>query len=89
MERVVTRMAHDTLGISARLKDYIVETTLTELDACTTKVTMSHFYATPTLQSRVFDWIARGKIARNTEATLRMLKARLEPATGDAQSLSP
>ena len=89
MERVVTRMAHDTLGISARLKDYTVETTLTELDACRTKVTMSHCYATPTLQSRVFDWIARGKIARNTEATLRMLKARLEPATGDAQSLSP
>jgi len=59
MERVVTRMAHDTFGISARLKDYTVETTLTELDACTTKITMSHFYATPTLQSRVFDWIAR------------------------------
>ena len=87
MERVVTRMAHDTLGISARLKDYTVETTLTELDACTTKITMSHFYATPTLQSRVFDWIARDKIARNTEATLRTLKARLEPATDDAREV--
>jgi uncharacterized protein YndB with AHSA1/START domain len=60
MERVVTRMAHDTLGISARLKDYTVETTLTELDACTTKVTMSHSYATPTLRSlilmRIKNW---------------------------------
>jgi hypothetical protein len=32
----------------------------------------------------VFDWIARDKIARNTEATLRMLKVRLESATGDS-----
>jgi uncharacterized protein YndB with AHSA1/START domain len=50
MERIVTRLAHDTFGISERLKDYTVETTLTELDACTTKVTMSHFYATSTLE---------------------------------------
>jgi uncharacterized protein YndB with AHSA1/START domain len=56
MERVVTRMAHDTLGISARLKNYTVETTLTELDACTTKVTMSHFYALPTLRSSASWW---------------------------------
>jgi uncharacterized protein YndB with AHSA1/START domain len=83
MERIVTRLPHDTLGISAQLKDYTVETTFTELDSRTTKVTMSHFYATPTLRSRVFDWIARDKIARNTEATLRMLKARLESATDD------
>jgi hypothetical protein len=33
MERLVTRMADDRLGLTARLKDYTVETTLTELDA--------------------------------------------------------
>jgi hypothetical protein len=31
----------------------------------------------------VLDWIVRDTIARNTEATLRTLKARLEPATDD------
>ena len=31
----------------------------------------------------MLDWIARDTIARNTEATLRTLKARLEPATAD------
>jgi uncharacterized protein YndB with AHSA1/START domain len=84
MERTVTRLADDTFGITARLKDYTVETTLTELDACTTKVTMSHFYATPTLRARVLERIARDTMARNTEATLRTLKARLEPATEDS-----
>ena len=33
----LTRMAHDTLGISARPKEYTVETTLTELDEMTGK----------------------------------------------------
>jgi hypothetical protein len=90
MERVTTRMVDDTLGLTARLKDYTVETTLTELDAQTTKVTMRHFYSTPTLVSRVLDWIARDTnwiardaIARNTEATLLMLKAQIESAPED------
>jgi hypothetical protein len=83
MERLVTRMVDDTLGLTARLKDYTVETTLTELDARTTKVTMTHFYSTPTLLSSVFDWIARDTIARNAEATLLILKAQIESATED------
>src|SRR6516162_6552022 len=83
MERLVTRMVDDTLGLTARLKDYTVETTLTELDARTTRVTMSHFYSTPTLGSHLLNWLARDKISRNTEATLLMLKAQIESATED------
>ena len=83
MERLVTRMVDDTLGLTARLKDYTVETTLADLDARTTKVTMSHFYATPTVGSCVVDWMARDTIARNTEATLRLLKAQIESAPED------
>lgn len=78
MARIVTRLSFDTLGISALLRDYTVETSLRALDARTTQVAMSHFYATPTLRSRLFDWIARDTIARNTLATLRTLKARIE-----------
>ena len=78
MARIVTRLPFDTLGISALLRDYTVETSLRALDARTTQVAMSHFYATPTLRSRLFDWIARDTIARNTLATLRTLKARIE-----------
>ena len=83
MERLVTRMVDDTLGLTARLKDYTVETTLTELDARTTRVMMSHFYSTPTLGSHLLTWLARDKISRNTEATLLMLKAQIESATED------
>ena len=83
MERLVTRMVDDTLGLTARLKDYTVETTLTELDARTTRVMMSHVYSTPTLGSHLLNWLARDKISRNTEATLLMLKAQIESATED------
>ena len=90
MERLVTRMVDDTLGLTARLKDYTVQASLTELDARTTKVTISHFYATPTLGARVLDWIARDTIARNTEATLLMLKAQIEsaPESGTREAMS-
>jgi len=83
MERVITRMVDDTLGLTARLREYTVETALTEVDAQTTKVTMRHWYSTPTLISRVVDWFARDAIARNTEATLLMLKAQIESAPED------
>jgi len=78
MARIVTRLAFDTLGIGTLLRDYTVETSLRALDARTTQVAMSHFYATPTWRSRLFDWIARDTIARNTLTTLRTLKARIE-----------
>jgi len=78
MARIVTRLPFDTLGFSALLRDYTVETSLRALDARTTQVAMSHFYATPTLRSCLLDWIGRDTIGRNTLATLRTLKARIE-----------
>ena len=78
MAGIVTRLPFDTLGISALLRDYTVETSLPALDARTTQVAMSHFYATPTLRSCLLDWIGRDTIGRNTLATLRTLKARIE-----------
>lgn len=81
--RLITRLPFDTFGISAQLRDYTVETSLRALDARTTVVAMSHFYATPTLRSRLLDWIARDTIARNTQATLLTLKARVEGAAPD------
>jgi uncharacterized protein YndB with AHSA1/START domain len=80
MARIVTRLRFDTFGITALLRDYTVETSLRALDGRTTKVAMSHSYATPTLRSRLLDWIVRDTIARNTQATLRTLKARIERA---------
>lgn len=81
--RLITRLPFDTFGISAQLRDYTVETSLRALDARTTLVAMSHFYATPTLLSRLLDWIARDTIARNAQATLLTLKARIEGAAPD------
>lgn len=83
MVRLITRLPFDTFGISTQLRDYTVETSLRALDARTTLVAMSHFYATPTLRSRLFDWIARDTIARNTQATLLTLKARIEGGAPD------
>jgi hypothetical protein len=83
MVRLITRLPFDTFGITAQFCDYTVETSLRALDAHTTQVAMSHFYATPTLRSRLLDCIARDTIARNTQATLLTLKARIEGAAPD------
>src|SRR5437660_3261669 len=69
-----------TFGISKILSDYRVETTFQTLGHRSTKVEISHYYSTTTLNAKLLNLIAKGKIARETQATLNAAKATIEAA---------
>ena len=79
-ERIVTVLPQDTFGISKILSDYTVETRFQKLGASSTKVEISHYYSTPTLKAKLLNLVAKGKIARDTQATLNGAKAAIEAA---------
>jgi hypothetical protein len=79
-EKIVTVLPQDTFGISKILSDYRVETTFQKLDDSSTKVEISHYYSTTTLKAKLLNLIAKGKIARETQATLKAAKAAIEAA---------
>jgi hypothetical protein len=73
-------LLEDTFGISKILSDYRVETTLQKLDHLSTKMEISHYYWTTTMKAKLLNIIAKGKIARDTQATLNAIKAAIEAA---------
>ena len=77
-QKIVTVLPEDTYGISKILRDYRVETTFQTLGHQSTKVEISHYYSTTTLKAKLFNLIAKGKIARDTQATLNAAKATME-----------
>lgn len=78
LEKIVTVFPQDTFGISKILSDYTVETIFQELGNSSTKVQISHYYSTPTLKAKLLNLVAKGKIARETHATLTSPKATIE-----------
>ena len=80
LQKIVTVLPQDTLGISKILSDYQVETTFQTLGHRSTKVEISHYYSTTTLKAKLLNLIAKGKIARETQATLNAAKATIEAA---------
>jgi hypothetical protein len=78
MQKIVTVFPADTFGISKIIPDYRVETTFQSLDSRSTKVGISHYYSTTTLKAKLLNLVAKGKIARETQATLNAAKAKLE-----------
>ena len=78
LQKIVTVLPEDTFGISKILSDYRVETTFRSLGDGLTKVAISHYYSTTTLKAKLLNLIARGKIARDTQATLNSAKASIE-----------
>jgi hypothetical protein len=81
MERIITVLPEDTFGISKILSDYRVETTFQKLGDCSTKMEISHYYSAKSLKAKLLNLIARGKIARETQATLNAIKAAIEAAS--------
>jgi hypothetical protein len=79
LQKIVTVLPEDTFGISKILSDYRVETTFQTLGHRSTKVEISHYYST-TLKAKLLNLIAKGKIARETQATLNAAKATIETA---------
>lgn len=80
MQKIVTVLPEDTFGISKILSDYTAETTFQALGPCSTRVEISHYYSTATLKAKLLNLIAKGKIARETQATLNGAKATIEAA---------
>jgi uncharacterized membrane protein len=80
LEKIVTVLPEDTFGISKILSDYTVETTFHKLGDASTKVEISHYYSTTSLKAKLLNLIAKGKIARETQATLNAIKAAVETA---------
>jgi len=78
LQKIVTVLPEDTFGISKILSDYRVETTFQKLGDLSTKVGISHYYSTATLKAKLLNSIAKGKIARETQATLNAAKAAIE-----------
>ena len=80
LQKIVTVLPEDTFGISKILCDYRVETTFQALGPRSSKVQISHYYSTTTLKSKLLNLVAKGKIARETQATLNGAKATIEAA---------
>jgi Polyketide cyclase / dehydrase and lipid transport len=80
LRKIITVLLEDTFGISKVLTDYRVETMFQMLDHRSTKVEISHYYSTTTLKAKLLYLIAKGKIARNTQATLNAAKTTIEAA---------
>ncbi len=80
LEKIVTVLPEDTFGISKILSDYRVETTFQTLGPRSTRVEISHYYSTTNLKAKLLNFIAKGKIARETQASLNAAKAKIETA---------
>ncbi len=71
MERIVTALPEDTMGITKMLSDYLVETRLTPLAENETKVELRHYYSTKSLKTKFFNILAKRTIARDSQSTVR------------------
>jgi len=78
MERIVTALPEDTMGITKMLPDYLVEARLTPVASNETKVELSHYYSTKSLKTKLFNIIAKRKIARDSQNTLEAMKTTIE-----------
>jgi uncharacterized membrane protein len=87
LEKIVTVLPEDTFGISKILNDYRVETTFQRLGHRSTRVAISHYYSTTTLKAKLLNFIVKGRIARDTQATLNGAKATIEAACGADRAL--
>lgn len=80
LQKIVTVLPEDTFGISKILSDYTVETIFQALGHQSTKVEISHYYSTKSLKAKLLSLIAKGKLARETQATLNAAKTKIEAA---------
>jgi len=78
MEKIVTVLPYDTMGLTKLLPDYIVESTLKKLDTNKTLVEISHFYSSSKLKIWFFNFFIKPKIVKETTDTLKAMKKCIE-----------
>ena len=63
MEKMVTILPEDTMGLSKLLTDYVVETLFTRIDENSTRMEFFHYYSTPGVLVKLVNLFAKRKIA--------------------------
>jgi hypothetical protein len=78
MERIITALPEDTMGLTKLLPDYVVESRLTALAENETRVEFRHYYSTKSLKTILLNIIVRRNIARDSQNTLEAMKRAIE-----------
>ena len=78
MEKLVTEMSSDTMGLTKLLPDYIVETIFSRIDNELTKIEMIHYYSDKKLFVFFLNFLIKIKIAKETLETLNGIKKWIE-----------
>ncbi len=77
MQKIVTVLPSDTMGLTKLLPNYIVETNFHKIDD-TTKMAISHFYSSSKLKVWLLNFIIKRKVAKETQDTLNAIKKLIE-----------
>jgi hypothetical protein len=88
MEKIVTRLPEDTMGLTKMLPDYIVETTFTAQGENMTKMEFLHYYSTSSVQAKLIGRMAKQVIAKESEETLCAIKNAIEKANPQDKPVS-
>jgi len=78
MNKIVTSLPEDSMGLSRILKDYIVETYFKKVDNDITEMEFNHYYSTPGIIRSLLNYIIKPKIAKQSLQTLRAIKINIE-----------
>ncbi len=78
MQKIVTALPEDTMGITKMLPDYIVETIFTPLEDNKTLMEFRHYYSTKSLKIKLINFLVRRKIAGESRDTLNAIKKMIE-----------
>ena len=78
MEKLVTEMSDDTMGLTKLLPDYIVETIFTKIDNKSTKIEMLHYYSNKKILVFLLNFLIKNKITKETMKTLNGMKKWIE-----------
>lgn len=78
MEKIVTVFPSDTMGLTKLLPDYVVESSLSKIDANTTRIDIAHYYSSSKWKVKLLNYYIKRKIARETQETLNGMKKAIE-----------
>ena len=78
MQKLVTEMSDDTMGLTKLLSDYSVETIISKVDEQSTKIEMLHYYSDSKVLVFILNFIIKNKIAEETRETLNEMKKWIE-----------
>lgn len=78
MNKIVTSLPEDTMGLSKILKNYIVETNFKKIDDESTEMEFIHFYNTPGIIRHLLNFIIKPKISKEAQKTLQAIKSNIE-----------